>query len=627
MSKHFKTKPVKDLYKYNFYIPDYQRGYKWTVQQVWDLIGDIENYEPEKNDFYCLQPLVVKKNDKVKQLFGNNQDTYEVVDGQQRLTTLYMILLSLKIKQDGIYKIRYETRKSSAEFLKSIKEKLDNVILNYSENCTVKKITESINDKWQKFIENKENKEYNNIDNYHFFSAFLTIQFRIMKMPLESAEKLLKKIQENTHFIWYEDTIHDNAKQLFRILNSGKTELTNAELIKALFINNCKEKFKDDGTRFQERIQNEIAGEWDHIEKTLNDDHFWYFISNEKDTTKYPVRIDLLFDIYVQNNREKNDSLYTYRHFTNSNKDLFDEWSEVKKLFYRLMEWFENNELYHLIGYIVYRDFEKINQLIKKSKENITKTEFKEYLIKTIQGEFQDKKNEIYKLENLNYCNTKEVENILLLHNIETYQRDDDAFRFPFHRLKKKKWSIEHIHAQNAEKFKTKKEVCDWLNDLSEYLKLQNKDSNDSKEVTDLTSEIKNLIEQIENIEKEEIHEWNNDIREKISKIKDETDAYFDVHHIGNLALLDGSTNSSLGNSSFTVKRKKIIELDRQLRNKSKEKKPFIPICTKNAFLKYYTEDVSSLLYWEQKDRENYVADIKRLLNKYLPENGDCNAK
>ena len=63
----------------NFYVPSYQRGYRWGKTEVKRLLDDICSTEGKRN--YCLQPVVVRK----------NGDKYELIDGQQRLTTIYLI--------------------------------------------------------------------------------------------------------------------------------------------------------------------------------------------------------------------------------------------------------------------------------------------------------------------------------------------------------------------------------------------------------------------------------------------------------------------------------------------------------------------------------------------------------
>ena len=100
-------KPIKALRGMIFLIPKQQRGYRWTTQQVTDLLMDIQEFQSKKkgpSEFYCLQPLVVKRRDcdilakikeaetleAVEQLLSGS--SWEVIDGQQRLTTIYVIL-------------------------------------------------------------------------------------------------------------------------------------------------------------------------------------------------------------------------------------------------------------------------------------------------------------------------------------------------------------------------------------------------------------------------------------------------------------------------------------------------------------------------------------------------------
>ena len=63
---NLEIKPISDLLKQSFWIPSYQRGYRWTPQEVTDLLDDIHDFQSnsiaEETDFYCLQPLVVNAN-------------------------------------------------------------------------------------------------------------------------------------------------------------------------------------------------------------------------------------------------------------------------------------------------------------------------------------------------------------------------------------------------------------------------------------------------------------------------------------------------------------------------------------------------------------------------------------
>ncbi len=77
-------KSIDKLFGMNFYIPSYQRGYRWTNVQVEELLGDLYDFavNKEKGDYYCLQPVIVKERD---------DNSWELVDGQQRLTALWLI--------------------------------------------------------------------------------------------------------------------------------------------------------------------------------------------------------------------------------------------------------------------------------------------------------------------------------------------------------------------------------------------------------------------------------------------------------------------------------------------------------------------------------------------------------
>ena len=83
-----------------------------------------------------------------------------------------------------------------------------------------------------------------------------------------------------------------------------------------------------------------------------------------------------------------------------------------------------------------------------------------------------------------------------------------------------------------------------------------------------------------------------------------------DINSIENLALLSSRINSSLKNNIFPIKRDIIIQKDKD--------GEFIPICTKNVFLKYYSKDVSKLYFWKDKDRKEYLVEIKNVLKKFI---------
>ena len=264
-------KSINELLGMKFFIPLYQRGYRWTEQQVKDLLNDIWEFSKKKKqeyEFYCLQPLVVKlmsDEEKTKCKLDNNDEWYEVIDGQQRLTTIFLILSSLKdaISILGLPTCLYEMKyqRESKEF------NVTNFLNDISES-------REINDSY--------------IDSFYMSSAFKTIGFwmknnnvnkgdfcnALLKYELDSNQVKPRDKANNVRFIWYESVNEDPIK-VFTRLNIGKISLTNAELIKALFLNRSNFHVSDD--KYLKLRQQEIASEWDNIEYKLQNDEFWYF--------------------------------------------------------------------------------------------------------------------------------------------------------------------------------------------------------------------------------------------------------------------------------------------------------------------------------------------------------------
>ena len=200
-------KALKDLENYNFLIPNYQRGYRWGDREVGILLEDIWDFAnaEHKDSFYCLQPIVVKKNDK----------KYNVIDGQQRLTTIFLIVKFLK--NEHLFDLAYETRQNeeqdSREFL-----------------CN---------------IESKSKSETNNIDFYHFYEAYQTIKNFFSDSKINK-EKFTNTLLEDCQILWYELSKDESENEVFRRLNIGKIPLQEAENIKALFLSKNENLNEDD---------------------------------------------------------------------------------------------------------------------------------------------------------------------------------------------------------------------------------------------------------------------------------------------------------------------------------------------------------------------------------------------
>lgn len=583
MSKKIKLKSIYELLcneegkAESFFIPSYQRGYRWTKQQVEELLEDIwdfaQDVETSKNKgFYCLQPIVVKRN--------KEYDTkWDVIDGQQRLTTIYIILKVLedKIESDSKnFDLDYETRPKSKEFLEN-----------------------------EIFQENIEN-----IDFFHMSKSYNTIidwfKNKANKGSPTIKSKFISPLLETVKVIWYEveedenQTEKENSKkdiEIFTRINMGKIPLTNAELIKALLIQGYKDNDNKNNKQF------ELASEWDFIEYSLQNDYFWYFINKEKN--EKATRIEFIFELIAQQYiKDKNDlslnkSIDRYYEFhiinhylKNDTKDEVQLWNEVKKYFRILNEWYEDREFFHKIGFLIIYSKKTMLDFIAEYTQKSTKKEFIDFLDTEIKKLFEN-----IDIEALSYGrNDNDIRKVLLWFNIATIIKNEKSnLRFQFDRYKKQNWDIEHIRSQ-ADKYPRKKEEKEsWI-----------------KDILNLTAFEKTKEEILEKNE-EEFKKFFNDIQNKIEG----EDNDFNKHSIGNLTLLDSATNRAYGNAFFPVKRKTIIENDMN--------GTFIPICTKNLFLKYYSLTATDLQKWTKKDSEDYKNAILEIFKEL--KNGAENEK
>jgi len=587
-------KPVSELLGMKFIIPSYQRGYRWTKRQVADLLDDIRDFKPRdhENEWYCLQPLVVKEINKKKK-------EWEVIDGQQRLTTIFLInhyfnqkLIKEERTEGPIFEYQTKEDNHIYQFLEDMKKEGEDVKIN-DDNIDYHYISsayKAIND-WVKV--NKEKYDEND-----FKSAFL----------------------KKTKVIWYE-TITKDGRDIFSRINSGKIPLTNAELIKALFLNSSNfnikskkeniineslKKLKEEQIRLK---QLKIAAEWDIMETELNNDEFWLFINKEENNKE--TRIDYLFELIVgkPDSAEAEDDYFTFREFNkeftdktgeiiaDKEKIITEKWKDIKRCFQTLKNWFEDRELYHKIGFLITVGEDIKNFLEKSQKEN--KSLFNEFINGKIKSKF--KNIQIDKTEYLENGNNENIRIILLMHNIQTMlNKEKENSRFPFNRFKREKWDIEHIHAVATEMPEMEQHRKDWLNEAKEFIN-----------EAELTEKMNNM-EKMNNYSTENFKPLFNDILDYFSEEKEGERKHEDINVLSNLVLLDMGTNRGYKNAVFPVKRKTIIQKD--------SAGVFVPLCTKNVFAKNYTLEIDQITLWGKKDREHYFNDIKKVLSKYLPE-------
>lgn len=522
---NLKLKSINDILGQAFVVPDYQRGYRWTKKEVKALLEDVwtfflANQNSPKEIYYCLQPVVVIE----------NEDRWILVDGQQRLTTIFLILTFLK---DGLiflnkqnFKISYDTRPGSELYLQSLDEaeKLANIDYFYM---------------WEAFDAIKS----------WFSEKDGSARYAVLNTLLSSDE-----IGKNVKVIWYEIDPAE-AVAIFTRINMGKIPLTNAELIKALFLK--KDNFSGKEKEYIYSKQLEIASEWDRIESALQRDSLWYFIHDN--ATRYDTRIEFIFDL-LKGKTARHDDFHTFVEFTKDfeKKPIGTIWQSVKNYFMMLEEWYHDRVLYHYVGFLVATG-SKIGDLFDESTA-LTKIDFKNSLKEKIK-----EKLDLPELEGITYGNGK-IKNILLLHNIETIlQNEGSNIRFQFDAFKTQSWDIEHISSV-ASNMPSPAKSRRWMENVLNYFTgntVFDHYENGTEETNEIVNELIRILQketytenEFERIYFRLIAYFREDEQSENETEKSFTDS------MGNLALLDSSTNRSYQNAVFPVKRKHILKSD-----------------------------------------------------------------
>lgn len=535
----------------NFLVPAYQRGYRWGLEEVTRLLDDIS----ESDGNYYLQPVVVKQLD----------DAWELVDGQQRLTTLHLILTYIRTHMPRTqvrYSLSYDTRKGSAAYL---------------ENPT-------------------EDESHSNIDFYFIFQAAERIRqwFEAQVDPDLAAVNFYKALAERVYVIWYEAPTELESRTLFTRLNVGRIPLTNAELVKAVLLSRTARR-------------EEVAAQWDSIERDLRVPEVWAFATGRSE--RRPTHISLLLDMLAA--QLEGPARHDFHTFEALRAAMLAEspmavWNRIVDLHSLIVGWYEDHDLFHKIGYLVSTGL-ALDHFVGPAF-NMARSAFDALLDDRIRQRLGLTRSAIAEL---NYeQHPEKCLRVLGLMNVETVRRrGDKSHRYSFATHASQEWTLEHIHAQSAEQLDEFRQWTKWLQLHRDALLLL--PHVQERAVADLVERIDAALP---TINKDNFHKLEDEIIPLFTAADGDADG---VHSISNLALLAGADNSALSNSCFEVKRQEILRRDRE--------GVYIPPATRNAFLKYYTEsDALQIHFWGPQDREAYLAALFDAVEPYLyPEDGD----
>lgn len=608
-----------------FFIPAYQRGYRWGKAQMWELLDDLYEFairDKKPGEFYCLQPVIVKpvtedkKLAEIKSITGWGDEvtadkTWEVVDGQQRLTSLYIVYrylidagifsknLSKKI-MESLYHLCYETRPETKDFL----EKLSSDTLS-SENIDLSYITGAFK-AIESWLEERGPEIAKRAGKRADADDILSVLGDILRNTRENVNEAAGSAQ----FIWYQLSADSTKNPIdeFISINNGKIRLTDAELIKGLFLQ--KRNFENDSTGAQMKI----AMQWESIENTLHQNDFWNFLSSSNDAEN---RIELLFTLLYQqaNNGEvpKDGNLFRYYFNLLTAKDnealqtlVLDEWSKVMHLFSVLQSWYEDPVLYNTVGFLIHsgvslHEIVSLNQSIdgNASKGELNE-QFKALMAKQLPNRENIEKGEIP--YTYNSTAKKNIRSLILFLNIymlncqmaELRKKSrtlmTPAYKFPFDLYVEQKWDVEHIDSATQNSLNDTDDREAMIHASMDALNL-----NDDEEINAALNAPKPNLTAA----------WELILQKGGSIGGDDTKK----NEIGNLTLLDAETNRGYHNSVFAIKRKYIHGV--------MQEGTFVPICTQMVFNKGFKKQNTDLRVWSDKDKDLYTDFILAQLRKF----------
>jgi len=565
---------LKEQEKDHYNIPLYQRGYKWTPREVKKLLNDIKAFNPIEDKFYCLQNITIVP----------NKNVFNVVDGQQRLTTLTLLLSYLGFSDLVSNKLKFPDNSIRTE-------------TNHFLNNIINQENDVSETSWDNFIVN--NPDYDHQDIFHLFHAYKSINEWFLENETNlSIEEFSNKLTNNVKLIVNKIDSKSDEEEIFGNLNSKRIPLDGADLFRAILItrvaleeNRKDANIKDIIQLNEKRVK--IGWEFDNINNWWSQgnikNYFQRFISIKSevtssdlklfDTSKHPI--NLLLFLFAESENEKQLTLELIENYNSSAIVLY---KKILKLHNTLIDWFEDREIYHYLGFLFANTKTSFKAIWDKWEQSENRIDF----IKSLK----------YDIKKVIYKNDKEIDftndtidwfheentllvQVLILLDVISSLDETQPFMHPLYFTKTSN-DIEHIFPQNPKDVAEKKEFIEFLNTINENDMFNLSDFEKKKDETKYMEKAESFIQK------------------HIKSIK--------TNSIGNLVLLYFSLNRSIGRISYTRKRSRVIDFF--------NKGNYIQPHTFRVFVRYFNNsemNTRELEHWTNIDIE---ANAKAIDNK-----------
>lgn len=252
-----KQKRIIDVFsdEYIFKIPRYQRPYSWTKDNVNQMIEDISYFAFQNKDKiddippYFLGSIVLVKN--------NEKPFSEVIDGQQRLTTIGIILAVARyiLNDTALNKFLYEKGDEYSGIEDTYRLILREKDRDFYDTYILKpeglKAIEGISE----ISDSKKNIQNNAVS--------IRNKFTLPEFSQEKLKIFVKYLLQRCYLVVVSTTDIDSAYRIFSVLNDRGMQLSHADILKSEIIGKIEDKKQDT-----------YSTKWESIEESLGIDEF-----------------------------------------------------------------------------------------------------------------------------------------------------------------------------------------------------------------------------------------------------------------------------------------------------------------------------------------------------------------
>lgn len=549
-------------------IPLYQRGYKWEPASIKKLLQDIYDFQEQDGKFYCLQNITIIP----------QKDYFNVVDGQQRLTTLTLMLSYLgayKLVEGKILFPPNSIRSETNEFIKTFI------------TIGLPKIDDT---KWFDFI--SKNTKYDHQDIYYLYQGFQAMSEWFGNHP-GAKDNVRQKLRHDVKFIVNKIETSESEEKIFINLNSKRVPLDGADLLRAMIItrvahevnsveNNIKGIVRINERRLKTGAELDLINQWWGKDKVK--EYYRRFVSIKSDETvngtklfnddQYPI--NLLYLLFSEKSGCRMLALEDYERKSN---EMLHFYTELLEFHHTMQDWFQDKKIYHYLGFLFSHmqpsafGFKTAWDMWQRS---VTRDSFKDELKTMIRGSIAEN-NKLPDFTDISQNwyekNKDKLIRTLILMDV-TYALREDHQNMPIKAFTRNEQDIEHIFPQNPAEIEQKKEYIEFLNT---YVVAKDDD------LFDLTSFDTNL----------EDEEYKNSVEAFITL---HTGA-IKTHAIGNLVLLAAKLNRSIKNKPYAQKRSRVVRYYHDGN--------YIQPHTFNVFTRYTNhpdDEDFDLLHWTNQD-------------------------